>query len=214
MIKIGRPEITLRDCVIATNDRASSSVFKAAPIAVAAEPLSALDDGAGRLDELAAHLDFLWRFACRMGVGASTAEDIAQEAFVLAASRVGSIVVGKERSFLVSVVVNMVRRERSRGARHEELSVEPAAPLSERPDERLDEERARALLDHALAALDEDLRAVFILHEIEEETMANIAQMLNLAPGTVASRLRRAREKWQIEIARLQRSPVRPPRQT
>jgi len=213
VIKTGRSEITVRARVIATSERASSSVFKAAPVAVTAER-SAVDDSAGRLDALASHLDFLWRFACRMGVGASTAEDIAQEAFVLAASRVESIVIGKERSFLVSVVVNMVRRERSRGARHEELSVEPVAPIAERPDERLDEERARALLDRALAALDEDLRAVFILHEIEEETMANIAPMLNLAPGTVASRLRRAREKWQIEIEHLRRGPVRPSRTT
>lgn len=209
MIKTPGLEIAFGDCVIATSDRASSSVFRAAPAAPPDE-LRSVATEASRLEELASHLDFLWRFACRMGVGVSTAEDVAQEAFVISASRIGSIVRGKERSFLVSVVVNLVRRERMRRARHEPLTTEPAAPPAERPDARLDEERARALLDRALAALDDDLRAVFVLHEIEQETMADIAQMLDLASGTVASRLRRAREKWHAEVERLRRPSRRP----
>ncbi|WP_437617827.1 RNA polymerase sigma factor [Sorangium sp. So ce1151] len=158
-----------------------------------------------RLEELASHLEFLWRFACRMGVGEAAAEDIAQEAFVVAASRLDAILPGKERSYLVSVVVHMVRRERTRRARHEELKGEPSAPTGEQPDSRLDEARARRLLDASLEALDDDLRAVFVLHEIEEETMADIALLLDLAPGTVASRLRRAREAWKRATERLKR---------
>jgi RNA polymerase sigma-70 factor (ECF subfamily) len=140
-----------------------------------------------------------------MGAGSSAAEDIAHEAFLIALSLIDAIAPGKERSYLLSVVVNMVRRERHRRSRHEELPPEPAAPIAERPDELLDDKQARELLDLALAALDDDLRAVFVLHEIEEETMAEIAQMLDLAPGTVASRLRRAREEWTRATARLKK---------
>lgn len=161
-------------------------------------------DRAERLDDLAQHLDFLWRFACRMGVPPSIAEDIAQDAFVVAASRIDDVLPGKERSFLVSTVVHKVRRERTRAAKHEEMTVEPAAEIAH-PDDLLDDERARRLLDMALASLDDDLRMVFVLHEIEEETMADIAQMLDIAPGTVASRLRRAREDWQKATSRLKR---------
>ncbi len=139
-----------------------------------------------RADVLASHLDFLWRFACRMGVGSAAAEDIAQEAFVIALSRIDTLLLGKERSFLVSIVVNMVRRERQRRNRYEELTVEPVAPQGDAPDRVLDDKRARELLDRSLDALDDDLRAVFVLHEIEQETMADIAQLLDLAPGTVA----------------------------
>lgn len=191
MIEIGEP--------------ASSAAIRIAPPPCAVTTEEVSND---RAEELASHLDFLWRFACRMGASSATAEDIAQEAFVIALSRAGTIVAGKERSFLLSIVVNMLRRERTRRNRHEELTVEPPGPEDHSPDRALEDKRARELLDRSLAALDDDLRAVFVLHEIEEETMADIAQMLDLAPGTVASRLRRAREEWKRATERLKREAL------
>jgi len=38
-----------------------------------------------------------------------------------------------------------------------------------------------------------ETRAAFVLHELEEMTLADIATLLGLPQGTVASRLRRAR---------------------
>jgi RNA polymerase sigma-70 factor (ECF subfamily) len=38
-----------------------------------------------------------------------------------------------------------------------------------------------------------DLRAVFVLFELDQVTMAEIAEILDIPAGTVASRLRRAR---------------------
>jgi RNA polymerase sigma-70 factor (ECF subfamily) len=49
-----------------------------------------------------------------------------------------------------------------------------------------------------------ELRAVFTLYEIEEMTMIEIAQVLDLPQGTVASRLRRAREQFEARVDRLQ----------
>jgi RNA polymerase sigma-70 factor (ECF subfamily) len=48
-----------------------------------------------------------------------------------------------------------------------------------------------------------DLRTVFVLFEIEEITMAEIAALTGLPSGTVASRLRRAREEFRIQAARV-----------
>jgi RNA polymerase sigma-70 factor, ECF subfamily len=181
----------------------------AAAIRVARTPSAVPAEASGdRAEDLASHLDFLWRFACRMGVGSATAEDIAHEAFVIALGRADAIVLGKERSYLISIVVHMVRRERTRRNRHEELTEEPPAREDDAPDRALDEKRARQLLDRSLDALDDDLRAVFVLHEIEEETMADIAQLLDIAPGTVASRLRRAREEWKRATERLRREAI------
>jgi RNA polymerase sigma-70 factor (ECF subfamily) len=70
-------------------------------------------------------------------------------------------------------------------------------------DVALDDERARRLLDDVLDRLPMDLRAVFVLAELEELTMATIAELLELPPGTVASRLRRARERFAEEAARV-----------
>jgi RNA polymerase sigma-70 factor (ECF subfamily) len=49
-----------------------------------------------------------------------------------------------------------------------------------------------------------DLRAVFTLYELEELKMNEIAELLGVPAGTVASRLRRAREHFEAQVARLQ----------
>ena len=59
----------------------------------------------------------------------------------------------------------------------------------------------RVLLDTLLEAMPIDLRTVFVLYEIEELTMIEIASVLELPSGTVASRLRRARQVFQ-ELSR------------
>ena len=63
-------------------------------------------------------------------------------------------------------------------------------------DEQLDAARARALLDEALASLPDDLRVVLVLSELDEITAPSIAELLDVPVGTVASRLRRAREHF------------------
>ena len=49
------------------------------------------------------------------------------------------------------------------------------------------------------------LRTVFVLSEIEELEAAKIAELLDIPVGTVASRLRRAREDFRARVDRLQR---------
>ena len=52
--------------------------------------------------------------------------------------------------------------------------------------------------------LDDDERVAFVLFEVEGLTMDEIAQMLDWPPGTVASRLRRARGKVKAAAVRLE----------
>ncbi len=48
-----------------------------------------------------------------------------------------------------------------------------------------------------------EMRAVFVLFELEEMPSTEIAEVLAIPIGTVASRLRRAREEFQRIVARL-----------
>ncbi len=48
----------------------------------------------------------------------------------------------------------------------------------------------------------DDLKAVIVLFEIEGLTMGEIAEALAVPPGTVASRLRRARAELSAQVAR------------
>jgi RNA polymerase sigma-70 factor (ECF subfamily) len=45
---------------------------------------------------------------------------------------------------------------------------------------------------------------VFVLFELEGMTMAEIATSLDVPPGTVASRLRRARELFAAAVSRIE----------
>ena len=91
-------------------------------------------------------------------------------------------------------------------ARRREVASEPLAePVdpSLTPDQVADRARARALLDEVLDKMDLKLRQVFVLFELEEMTTTQIAELLELPTGTVASRLRRARESFQAAVKRL-----------
>jgi len=70
------------------------------------------------------------------------------------------------------------------------------------PDELADQKRARELLDRVLDEIPLELRTVFILFELEGLTSPEIAQIVGVPLGTVASRLRRGREKFRAIVER------------
>ncbi len=141
---------------------------------------------------------FIWRSLRRFGVAEEHADDAAQQVFCVFARRLADVPLEKEKTFLCGVAVRVaqgVRRDRIRRPLDlDDAALESARSAAPLPDEELEERRARAVLDRILDALPPDHREVFVLHELEELTMAEIAASLSLAPGTVASRLRRARE--------------------
>jgi RNA polymerase sigma-70 factor (ECF subfamily) len=66
--------------------------------------------------------------------------------------------------------------------------------------------QARRLLDLILDRLPEEQRTVFVLSEIEGMTAPEVAAIVGVPLGTVSSRLRRAREQFHVEAARLRRA--------
>jgi RNA polymerase sigma-70 factor (ECF subfamily) len=132
--------------------------------------------------------DFVWRSLRRLGIPQLTVDDTAQEVFLVAARRLDDIEVGSERSFLFATALRVASDARRSLARRGEVSdgLEGMADGAPGPEELVDRGRERVILDRVLAALDLDLRAVFVLYELEEMTMADIATTLALAPGTVA----------------------------
>jgi RNA polymerase sigma-70 factor (ECF subfamily) len=147
------------------------------------------------------HYDLVWRSLRRFGVADAEADDAAQQVFCVFARRLDDVPPEKERTFLFGVVLRIAQASRRERARRAEVSDDEAiaAIVATAPgaDEQLDAARARAVLDGLLAQMPIELRTVFVLYEIEEMTMAEIATTLELPSGTVASRLRRARETFQ-----------------
>lgn len=167
---------------------------------------------------VSAHFDFIWRSMRRLGVPESGAEDAAQQVFLIASQKVGPVPESKERSFLFGIalkVASSVRRHRRRhpeGPGNEDVAVD-ARSAAPGPEELLDRKKARLVLDSLLEEIPFEARVVLVLHEMEDHTMAEIAELLDVAPGTVASRLRRARELFDAAVtryrARERRGPAR-----
>ena len=150
----------------------------------------------------------VWRFLRRMGLSADVAEDGAQQVFVVFARRLPEIVPAAERAFLFATAARVaadLRKQGARGARGREVvddeQLSSAVASTPAADTALDEQRARRLLDQILADLPEELREVLVMCDIEELTMASVAEALVLPAGTVASRLRRARQLFADRIA-------------
>jgi RNA polymerase sigma-70 factor (ECF subfamily) len=151
------------------------------------------------------HFDFVWRSLRRLGVPQGEVDDCAQQVFLVAARKLADIQLGSERAYLFSTSMRVASdARRSRNRRREVADDEAAEPHDPSPDpeEVADQRRARALLDEVLEELPMELRAPFVLFELEEVPTAEIAVMLDVPVGTVASRLRRAREEFHKIIAR------------
>jgi RNA polymerase sigma-70 factor (ECF subfamily) len=143
----------------------------------------------------------VWRFLRRMGVAPDRADDAAQQVFLIALEALGRIIEGSERAFLYATAVRLahgmrrtVQREFSSGM----LDLDPS-PIPA-PDQLTSQKRAREVLDSLIARMDDDHRAVFVLSEFDDFTIREIAGLLDIPVGTAASRLRRAREKFQLLV--------------
>jgi RNA polymerase sigma-70 factor (ECF subfamily) len=151
------------------------------------------------------HLDFTWRSLRRLGLSSDGADDATQRVFVVASQRLSDIQPGSEKAFLFHTAMHVASSARRTHARRREI---PADDHAEAPDpappadELLDRRRARALLDEALVDLPMERRTVFVLFELEQMSVAEIARMLDVPEGTVASRLRRARQEFQAWVKR------------
>ncbi len=173
-----------------------------APSAEESQAELRLDDAAKR--RLSAmfseHYDVVFRVLRRMGIDPSRAEDGAQQVFMIAARRLPDIVAGKERAFLTGAAINVARRQRRERA-HAEMGSEPpkSGPGT---DDLVDHKRRRELLDRLLDEMEDDLRVVLVLAEIEGQGKREISEALAIPEGTVASRLRRAREDFTARLKR------------
>jgi len=151
------------------------------------------------------HLDFVWRSLRRLGVPQSATDDASQRVWLVLARRLPEITPGQERAFLFGTAMRVASDVRRRVAKRRELGGMEHMDFVDHSPTPLDliaRHQARHLLDQVLGELPQDLRAVFVLYELEEQTAAQIAALLDIPPGTVASRLRRARAEFEQAIKR------------
>jgi RNA polymerase sigma-70 factor (ECF subfamily) len=133
------------------------------------------------------------------------ADDVAQEAFVRSWRSLDRFELGRPFGpWVCRIAANLaVNHVRSPRAREEGLPEGHAETPSADPGPLgavLDAE-ARRVLDEAVAELGPEQRAVFVLRTVEEMSYEEIAGALGISPGTVMSRLFRARERLATALA-------------
>jgi RNA polymerase sigma-70 factor (ECF subfamily) len=150
-----------------------------------------------------AHFAFVWRSLRRFGVPENVAEDAAQDVFVVVHRRLADLrPEASARSWLFGIVLRVARdyrralqRKGNALLKHEDQR-EREVPEACSPFERTAQSEAARVLEQFLATLDDDKRAVFVLAELEEMTVPEIAETLGANLNTVYSRVRAARDRF------------------
>ena len=161
-------------------------------------------------------LESAYRLAYRLTGGAADAEDLVQEASLLAWRGFGSFEPGTNfpgwfYRILTNAFVSRYRKQRRQGqvvalddvpelylwrksaaAGREDVLADPGETLVA----RMDAERINA----AIVALPEDYRLVAALYFVEDLSYQEIAHMVSIPVGTVRSRLFRARRRLQAAL--------------
>lgn len=154
------------------------------------QPLSAL------IEE---HAEFLYRFAYRLSGSGADAEDLVQQAFLAAHTKLDQLRdPAKIRAWLVTVLRNAYRKQNRR---------ERPTPISrlDSPPEPVTESDLEQLLNvdsvqAALNDLPEEFRSALILFYFDELSYKEIAELLDVPIGTVMSRLSRGKSHLRARL--------------
>ena len=156
------------------------------------------------------NLRFVWRALVAAGVPEWRLEDAAQDVFVAVHARLSEF---EGRSKLTTwlygiarhVALDHIRKAARERRRTRELSVKvgPEDGSASSPEEELHTAQARRLLLEILGRLHPCRREVFVLVELEQVPVREVAAMLGTNENTVWSRLRLARVEFERHAARM-----------
>lgn len=148
----------------------------------------------------AAHHETVWRSLRRRGLSPDAAADATQQTFLVAAERLDDIHLDSERAFLLGTarrVAHTLSRKTVRWQLDDDMDDRAANGGVDRADVQL--------CDRALSKLLPELAEVFVLYEIEGLSSPELAALLEIPLGSVASRLRRAREQFRAAVEQVER---------
>jgi RNA polymerase sigma-70 factor (ECF subfamily) len=155
----------------------------------------------------AEHAAFVWRSLRRLGVREADVPDVCQEVFIVVHRRLHDFDgTSALRTWLFGITMRAAAGYRRSARVRREAVGEPVPDAAVAPAQADEIERTRALqlLDTLLDQLDEDKRAVFVLYELEQVSMAEVAQLVGCPLQTAYSRLHAARKHIDAAARRLQ----------
>ena len=172
---------------------------------------------ASAFSDLVRHYDRrVFRMAKQITQNDDDAEDVLQEAFLKAYTHLDDFQGNsKFYTWIVRIAVNealmKLRKRRSDRAvpldepidTGEDEVIREIAVWDENPEDTYSREELATLLDEAVQSLKPAYRTVFVLRDIEELSIEETAETLNLSISAVKSRLLRARLQLRERLTRL-----------
>jgi RNA polymerase sigma-70 factor, ECF subfamily len=162
------------------------------------------------------YASFVANFLARMGVPRSDLDDLVQDVFLIAHRNNGyDPGPAKPTTYLAAIAFRAATTHRRKGktrsfVRPAEEVVAQAGDERMSPERDADQKRQLAILDRALAVLDDDKRAVFVMAELQGETVVSIAAGLGIPVDTAYSRLRAARQLFREAAKQFSGEPPTP----
>ena len=149
--------------------------------------------------------NLVYTLALRLVKGPEDAQDVAQEAFLSAWRALPKFRMdAKFSTWLYRLTVNaatdLLRRRREEVSLDDEtrpVTVPDDAPT---PQERAEQGERRELINKCIAQLTENHRRILVLREVHGLDYQEIGEVLELSPGTVRSRLARARRELREKL--------------
>lgn len=151
------------------------------------------------------HFDFVWCALRRLGILESSTDDAVQDVFLVVHRKLPAFEARSTlKTWLFGIVLRVARDHRRRHKRKgnkEPLTTELVDGAAG-PDEHTSNNQAWRILDRLLGELDDDKREVFVLAEIEQLPVPEIAAILEINSNTAYSRVRAARQAFEQALAR------------
>jgi RNA polymerase sigma-70 factor, ECF subfamily len=160
-----------------------------------------------------AHVGFAARYARRLGVDDAAIDDVVQQVFLVAYRRFVDVrpqdfPEGSIRAWLFAIVIRVVRDHRRTTRRksphlnvpHTDPETIPDSGLG--PHDAFARGEAARLVRFLLDGLDREKRDVLVLTELEQLTIAEIAETFGISARTVSSRRKAARRAFKRAVER------------
>lgn len=145
----------------------------------------------------------LYAFCLYVARNKENAEDLFQQTFLVAFEKEELELDANPKSYLISIALNLWKNRLRKAARRkrladvsfvEEWELDQLADEGDSVEELVEKRQEAEKLRSYVLDLPEKLRFVVLMYYMEEMSIAEIAKALQIPPGTVNSRLNKARK--------------------
>ena len=158
------------------------------------------------LEAYTLEFDYLCRSLQRLGIRQPDIEDLAHEVFLVLSRKWPDYDPSRPlRPYLFGIAFRIASHHRRRQLREVPCEVPEIADTQTQPDQALSAVEARALVLDALERVPFGRRAVFVMHDLDETPMRDIAKTLHIPLFTAYSRLRKARQEFERAVIAIQK---------